>query len=489
MDQKPNVLLLVLDAVRSDHVSCYGYQRETTPNINMLAEEGVRYGNAIAPSIWTPTVHGAIFTGQYPSHTGIYGDSLNIPSQEETLPEVLSDAGYRTFAASAGAHLRRDRGYARGVDDYVETRRVGLDVDFFQKVMTDRSFAKQIGFTLTRGSDDKSRYKYDRLKRFIDDAMADDDPFFGFVNAKTAHQPFNPPRPYKGMFCEGFERPRYEFLERLHAKLDGEPQHLSGFDIEKLREISHSGGDGWVAGEVEMSEEDWDIIRSWYDGAIRYLDSLVGDLVSHLRETGAYEDTLLIVMSDHGDNFGDHGMSSHNFCLYDSLVHVPLIVKPPGGTPTGRVIDEQVSLVDLEPTIREAADVPRDNYPHTESLLDFENRRYHEYTFSEYAGYAGPVERLQRKFPDFDATQFVCTLQSVRNEEYKLIIDDRGNRELYAWRDDPREKQNLVDEQPDLADELESILEDTFDPLKRPDEFNKPDDDIIKQQLQDLGYI
>lgn len=489
MGQKPNVLLLVLDAVRSDHVSCYGYDRDTTPNIDALAKSGVRYANAIAPSIWTPTVHGAIFTGRYPSHTGIYGDSLDIPSDVETLPEALSDAGYRTFAASAGAHIRRDRGYSRGLDEYVETRRVGLDIDFFKKVLTDRSFAKQVGFTLTCGPDDKSRYKYDRLKRFVDDAVADDDPFFGFVNAKTAHQPFNPPRPYKKMFCEGFGRPRYEFLERLHAKLDGEPQRLSGFDIEKLREVSHSGGDGWVAGEVEMSEEEWSVIRSWYDGAIRYLDSLVGDLISHLRDTGVYEDTMLIITSDHGDNFGDHGMSSHNFCLYDSLVHVPLVVKPPEDEPTGRVIDEQVSLVDLEPTIREAAGVPCDNYPHTESLLGFEDRRYHEHTFSEYAGYIGPVKRLQQKYPDFDATQFARTLQSVRSGEYKLIVDDGGNRELYAWRDDPCEERDLTDERPDLADELESVLRNTLNPLERPGAFEAPEDEALEQQLRDLGYI
>jgi arylsulfatase A-like enzyme len=192
---QPNILFLVIDALRVDHASTYGYERETTPTMTGLADDGVRYDHAFAPSIWTPTVHGSIFTGQYPSHTGIYGNSLGIPDELETIPETLKRNGYRTFAASAGAHIRAGRGYTRGVDDYVETRRIAPDVGFLKKVLGDRSFAKQVAFSLTRGPDDKTRYKYDRLKRSIDTAIGDDDPFFGFINAKTAHQPFNPPRP------------------------------------------------------------------------------------------------------------------------------------------------------------------------------------------------------------------------------------------------------------------------------------------------------
>ena len=166
---QPNILFLVTDALRIDHCSTYGYERETTPAMTRLAEEGVRYNNAFAPSIWTPTVHGAIFTGKYPSHTGIYANSLGIPDELETLSEALKGQGYRTFAASAGAHIRESRGYARGVDEYVETRRINPDLGFAQKVLSDRSFAKQVGLSLTRGPDDKTWYKYDRLKRFIDD--------------------------------------------------------------------------------------------------------------------------------------------------------------------------------------------------------------------------------------------------------------------------------------------------------------------------------
>jgi arylsulfatase A-like enzyme len=489
MADRPNVLFLVLDAVRTDHVSCYGYERETTPNIDALAADGVRYENAIAPSIWTPTVHGAIFTGQYPSHTGIYGNSLGIPKDVETVPEAFKAQGYTTFAASAGAHIRADRGYARGIDDYVETRRIAPDADFVHKTLSDRSFAKQVTFSLTRGPDDKTYYKYDRLKRFVDGAIDDDRPFFGFINAKTAHSPFNPPRPYKGKYLDGFDRPRYEFLERLYDCLGRRTQTVDGFDDNKLRDVAHSGGDEVLAGEIEMSDAEWDVVKAWYDGAINYLDHRVGDLVDFLRRRGVFDDTMVVVCADHGDNFGDHGLTNHIFCLYDSLVRVPMVISPPADGPSGRVVDAQVSLVDLEPTFREAADAPLRDYPHTESLLDFEDRTYHDYTFAEYAGFDGPIKRLQRKFPGFDATQFARPMQSIRDETHKLIVDSEGERELYEWRTDRGELTNLVDERPTVADRLESALRDRMDPLEMPEAFEEPDDPELNQQLKDLGYL
>ena len=490
---QPNVLLLVLDAVRVDHCSTYGYERETTPAMSALADDGVRYDHAFAPSIWTPTTHGAVFTGRYPSHTGIYGNSLAIPDDLETLPERLKQQGYRTFAASAGAHIRAGRGYERGIDEYVETRRISPDIGFFKKVATDRSFAKQVAFTLSRGPDDKTRYKYDRLERFIDDAVADGDPFFGFVNAKTAHSPFNPPRPYKGMFCEEFERPKWELLERALDKTGRQTQRIAGHDATKLHKVSHTGGDGVLAGEVELTDEEWNVIEAWYDGAIRYLDDLLGELVAFLRDRDVYDDTMVVLTSDHGDNFGDHGLARHVFCLYDSLLHVPMVIKPPadGHAPAraGRTVDNQVSLIDLFPTFLEASGGTVPEYDFTESLLDFEDRKYHEYTFAEYAGFDGSVQRLGRKYPDFDAAQFAVTLQSVRDDDYKLIVDSNGDRELYAWRDDPGETTDLVEDHPDIADRLEGVIDDRLEPLDSPGSYETPDDPELQTQLEDLGYI
>ncbi|MFB6298530.1 MAG: sulfatase [Salinirussus sp.] len=494
---KPNILFLVLDAVRTDHTSTYGYERETTPTMSALAEDGVRYDHAFAPSIWTPTVHGAVFTGKYPSHTGIYGNSLGIPDELETLPETLRRHGYRTFAASAGAHIRSERGYARGVDNYVETRRIAPEIGFLRKVLGDRSFAKQVAFSLTRGPDDKTRYKYDRLKRFVRQGLSDGEPFFGFVNAKTAHHPFNPPRPYKGMFCDGFSRTNWEFLERLLGAAGRQTQDVAGHDSQKLRQVAHDGGDGVLAGAVDMSEAEWDVIEAWYDGAIRYLDDLVGEFVSFLRDCGVYDDTLIVLTSDHGDNFGDHGgLTSHIFCLYDTLLHVPLVVKPPAtgesGTSTGITVDDQVSLIDLHPTFLEAAGATTPEYEFSESLNDFEERQYHDFTVAEYAGFDGPISRLERKYPEFDARRFARPLQAIRDDQYKLVVtggQDAEECELYAWRDDPGETTDLSEERPELVADLRGNLREKFPELDGPGEFHRPEDEEVAAQLEELGYL
>lgn len=498
---RPNIILLVLDAVRIDHCSTYGYERETTPNMSALADDGVRYDQAFSPSIWTPTVHGAIFTGKYPSHTGIYGNSLSLPDNIETLPETLQKQGYRTFVASAGAHIRQDRGYARGVDDYVETRRIAPDLDFFRKVLSDPSFAKQVWLTLTHGPDDKTRYKCNRLQKFISRAVKDNQPFFGFINAKTAHQPFNPPRPYKEMFCERFERPRVELIERMMDMISLDTQQLPEVDIEKLRRVSQDGGDGVLAGEIDMTDEEWNIIEAWYDGAIRYLDDLVGKLMKFLKDCDAYEDTLIVLTSDHGNNFGDHGLTSHVFSLYDTLLHVPMIIKPPSGISNMRQIDEQVSLIDLYPTFIETAGAESSSYELTTSLLGFEQKSYHEYTLAEYTGFDGPIERLGRKYPNFDTTQFANPLQAIRDNEHKLIMTMDGNmgtdseedrnqsRELYAWSDDPHETTDIARDRPEIVDQLTTALRRRLPRLEAPGEFEIPDNPDLEAKLKNLGYL
>jgi hypothetical protein len=125
--------------------------------------------------------------------------------------------------------------------------------------------------------------------------------------------------------------------------------------------------------------------------------------------------------------------------------------------------------------------------------MGFEDQRYHDYTFAEYAGFDGPIERIQRKYPDFDAAQFARPLQAVRDDEHKLILtgslDGEYDRELYAWRDDAYENCDLLAERSDAADELLGIIRDRIKPLDDSDEFNIPDDQDLEAQLKDLGYL
>jgi arylsulfatase A-like enzyme len=162
---QPHVILVVLDAVRPYHLGTYGYERDTDPFISTLAEDSLVFENAFANSNWTPTSHAAMFTGQMPSETGIYGETLTIPDSKVTFPEHLHAAGYRTFGTAAGAHIRSDRGFDRGFDEFHETYRISPSTDFLKTVLTDPSALKQSLYSVTRGHDNYTYYKFDRLKK------------------------------------------------------------------------------------------------------------------------------------------------------------------------------------------------------------------------------------------------------------------------------------------------------------------------------------
>jgi Arylsulfatase A and related enzymes len=142
------------------------------------------------------------------------------------------------------------------------------------------------------------------------------------------------------MYTPRFSRPRFEFIERLLTALGSDGISLEGYDIEKIRRVQN--GYPVLADEMELTDDEWDIIKSWYDGAIRYLDSRVGQFVEYLRSIGEFKNTLFVVTSDHGDHFGDHGLSSHLFSVHDTLLHVPMAISPPTGEfNPGTVIDSQ----------------------------------------------------------------------------------------------------------------------------------------------------
>lgn len=483
---KPNIVLIVLDAVRHDHVSWHGYERNTTPVFDTIAENGVAYRYAFSPSIWTPTVHASIFTGEYPSHNGVYTGGLSLPREQQVLPELLSDVGYQTFATSSGAHLRRDRGYARGFDEYVESPRIKPTQEFLRQFLKDASYRKQVRYSLTRGPDDKTVHKFNRMGKFVSN---NNTPFFCFINCKTAHQPWNPPRPYKSMYTPGFSRPQFEFIERLLKAAGRDGISLEGYDIQRIRRVQDSYP--VLADEMELTEDEWGIIESWYDGAIRYLDSRVGSFIEYLKSIGEFDDTLFVVTSDHGDHFGDHGLSSHLFSVHDTLLHVPMAISPPAGEfNPGTVIDSQVTLVDLYKTFLDTAGIESTEYPLTTSLKPYTDRKYHEYTFAEYAYPSRSLNTMSNNHPEFEPEKsgFDRSLRAVRDDRFKLILGSNGERALYRWREDPRESDDIAGEYPDVVNHLENTVDDELGTLKKRAESDEQVTADVKERLEQLGY-
>jgi arylsulfatase A-like enzyme len=477
---RPNVLLVVLDAVRADHLSAYGHDRPTSPTLGTLAASGVTFESAFSNSNWTGTSHGALFTGRLPSDSGIYGNRQVIPDGVRTLPERLSEAGYRTFAASAGAHVRAERGYDRGIDAFLESHDYGirLDGEFLGRVARDGPFRRQVLQDVLWGPDVKTVYKLESFKQWV---VEESTPFFGFLNLKTAHHPYDPPRPYKSMYAD-LARPRYEFLEHALSTLRGDPQRVPGLDVDRLLSISR--GYPVLADDIEPTDAEWDAVRAWYDGAIRYLDERVGELIQFLDRRGLSEETYVILTADHGEQFGEHGLEKHYFSLYDDLLHVPLIVHPPGGTEPRRW-DTPVSLVDLVPTILELAAAPAPGSEHATSLLPLDEPPESRYTFAE-VGRKGTAP-IRRRHPGFTDSEHNGPLQAIRDEEWKLIRRNDGRTELYRWREG--ETEDRSGDCPDVRGRLCAALEDHLDPLDDAPFEESVTSPALADHLEELGYL
>jgi arylsulfatase A-like enzyme len=479
---RPNVLVVVFDTVRADHVACYGHDRPTTPTVDGLAADGVRFEHAFSTSNWTGTAHGSLFTGLLPSRSGVFGEHQTLPDDAATLTELLADAGYRTFVTAAGANLRPSKGYGRGVDEFVKTYPVGLDGfppsrDDAAEFLRDRSFRRQVVQDAVRGHDNQTVYKFGKLREWLDDGG--DDPFFALVNSKAAHHPYHPPRPYQSRFCDRLSRPRLQFVENRR----GGSYDVDGLDADRLRAISESYpllGDAF-----EPTSEEWAAIRSFYDGAIRYLDDRLGAFLDYLDRTGELEDTYVVVTSDHGDLFGEQGLEKHHLSLHQKLVHVPLVVRPPGGT-DGRTVFAPVSLADLFPTVLEFAGLDADR-DYATSLADLEDRRYHDHVYAEVA--EKPEGPVASRHPGFDGFDRNGPLQLAQDDRYRLLVHPERENRLFDWRDDPGSEQNLVDEKPGVADELRARIDDRLDSLTKESEDGGPDSEELLETLEDLGYL
>jgi len=487
---RQNILLLVLDTVRADHLSCYGHDRQTTPTIDQLATRGTQCEAAFSNSIWTPTSHATMFTGKIPSETGIYGGETELPQSTPTLTERVHELGYETFLANAGWFIRAENGYDRGVDVYHsgEDYRPRPTPRRLSKLVRDPATRKQFYADLTTTSAKKTTLKMEALKQFVSDA---DDPFFAFLNTKAAHHPYTPPRPYHRKYVPEHDRPPVELISFLH-RLAGDPyggSRIDGVDEDRVRELDRQYP--ITAGAFEPTEEELSVIQGWYDGAIRYVDDKIDELITHLQREGVYDDTTIIVTSDHGELFGEHGLEKHYYSLYDQLLHVPLVIKPASGQ--SATVDDIVSLADLYPTILEmaGADDPEDQGAWSRSLLPFDDGPGHEYVVAE-TGLKSD-RPIKKDYPEFDDTEYNGVLQSVRTDEYKLILNGEGVTELYRWPSDLSNFDDISDANPDVNEELGEVIETDLDSLSGQEWADEADavteDDHLKQRLEDLGYL
>jgi arylsulfatase A-like enzyme len=453
---RPNVLFVVLDTVRRDHLSCYRYDRRTSPNLERLAGDATTYEHAVSAAPWTLPSHASMFTGRYPSHHRTVSTRPHLEADQPTVAEELSAMGYTTLGFANTSFISTDRGFARGFDSYHDLQRLPhLRGRYYE---LSREFLQLVLNYLVRGYD-TAYFQAEKLKTAL---RRTDSPWFAFVNFLSAHSPYDPPPAFKERFERGFDA-------------------WDAVDPERVRGLS-ADAYGYMLGDIAVSDFEWDLLKRWYDGEIAYVDYLLGSLMAFLKKRGLYEDTLVIVTADHGEQFGENGLAYHNFSLSEVVLNVPLLVKWPGN-PESEVSTELISLVDLAPTILDVADVSR---PETMQGRSLRSEPEPAAVFAEYA-YPYPLLSggIIRKYGDRFG-QYERALQTVRTKTHKLVRSSKGDTTLYELIDGG--EQETEDEE--LKRNLERRLDATLETL--PEADVEGDEDLsehTREHLRELGYL
>jgi arylsulfatase A-like enzyme len=315
----PNVLVIVVDTLRADHLSTYGYARPTSPNLSRIAAQGVLFENAMAPSSWTLPSHASMLTGLYPhQHGATYMGSSLVP-HFLTLGEAFQRLGYRTagFSASTYFFSRRTglgRGFIHFEDDFESPASAFPQTYYGERL-------EQLLYRLHIAKDRIGRRNARQINqhalRWIESNQRH--PFFVFLNYYDVHDPYLPPEPYL-----------HRFTRVAHPSAP----------------ISMAW-DWFAALTPQQRKAEMDA----YDGAIQYVDTELGDLFQQLHQRGLDENTLVVITSDHGEEFNEHGFMDHLNALYRELIHVPLVFWEPGTVPPGLLIATPVSTVSLPSTL------------------------------------------------------------------------------------------------------------------------------------------
>jgi arylsulfatase A-like enzyme len=394
-EKRLNLMIIGVDTLRPDHLGCYGYGRDTSPNIDKLAGRSVLFENVVSQAPWTlpsfatmltslyPTQHGA---GDLHSHgAGSYGTRMN--TSFPPLAMMLLKQGYSTGAVVNAPALAPELGIDRGFEFYSATPR-------WNRRLADKTTEDALDWI------DKNR----------------ENRFFIFVHYFDPHLDYEPPAPYDTLYDSGyrgrigssFTREDYYKMEKMLARED-DPE----------------------------ARAEWDHIRALYDGEIRFTDKAVGELLDGLKERGLADNTLIVFLSDHGEEFFDHGGFEHGHTLYNELIRVPLMFSLPGRLPKTMRIEEQVRILDVVPTVLEILGVKPWTHLEGASLIPLITGE------GEYA--SGGASLLPARSAYSESMLYGTEKKSITAYPWKYIYDTiTGEKLLFNLADDPGEKHNIA---------------------------------------------
>ena len=424
----PNVLVIVLDTLRADHVSSYGYGRPTSPEIDHLAQHGALFENAIAASSWSLPSHASLLTGR-PVHEHGWGNVRQIPwlgwgdsalNGLPTLGGALQQRGYRTGAFSANrVYFTSNVGLGRGFihfEDYFDS--VG---DALVRTEFGREFARRY-MNRSRKSIFTRAFRALGLGSWLDKDSEGSGDYGGAFGIRKRADEVN--REALRWIERDTERPFFAFLNYL--------------------DVHYSYG-----GPQDYPQPAWDrgTVVGEYDAGLKYDDDYIGRLLHRLDEWGILKKTIVIVTSDHGESLGDHGLTYHGAALYRELIHVPLIVSYPGHIPEGVRVERAVSNAAIAPTVMDLVGERSNPFPGP-SLVEFWNQPAGRQNLP------GPVSELPQTDTIVTADRVMQgkeplatdgSMRSVFTPRWHLIQHDKWGAQIYDWKADPQESRNLID--------------------------------------------
>lgn len=421
---QPNILLIVMDATRAQNLSCYGYGRPTTPNLERFAERhAVVYEQSIATSCWSLPCHASIFTGLYPAAHGADDQHQFLEPGIPNVAELLRARGYRTVALCQKRDISAHTGMDRGFDWFNPDRLPPRARQAARRI--ENGVARALG-----RRDAGLRANIRQMRRLLPQLKAAGQPFFLFLSTVESHIPYSPPRPYRRYLPDGAGRARVGAVNQDRWK--------------------------YMIGRAAMSEEDFAILTALYDGGIAYADAGIAHILAMLERLGLLDDMLVIITGDHGENLGEHQLMAHGYCLYDTVVAVPLIIKYPRGVAGPGRVRHQVQSVDVLPTILALLGDRGSEVYRSLQGYDLLSPERHSFTIAEQAN--PDLSPFYRRFPGVDVTRYDRRLQMIRTDDYKYIWSSDGRHELYNLRADPGETLNLIAREGARAAELDRLL-------------------------------
>lgn len=424
----PSILLISLDTLRWDHLGCYGYESPTSPNIDALANDAVLFKNAISQSSWTLPTHMSLFTSQYPYEHGAVKAMVSIDTKERgpLLSEVLKDRFYTNAGYTGGALLDQQYGFSDGFDIY------------------------SVNYSEYRNPID------DKVLEFLKENR--DVHFFLFLHTYCIHN-YYAPHEFREIFDTSCDEQMHEWNEIL--------PFVKKFQVSA---IDSSGEENKIQHLVKL-----------YDSSIRYVDSRVGFLLQQLKEMDLYDDIMIIITSDHGEEFGDHGHTSHGHTLYDELIRIPLIIKFPNNEYGGTEVRGIVRQIDIVPTVIDYLGIDKMPWMRGQSLLkmiegrsaknrqafsDVENRkklkfslRTADYHLVYYVNLKDFIEKKIGSFHLYDVVNDPGELIDISSMDEKIFSELRSDLLDWLSQMDVRKffKSGKIDLKPDLEKRLKAL--------------------------------